>query len=50
MAEFCTVIRHAVYPSGGMGAHGLMSDDCGLLVFEVTAGRILPLPIANQQS
>jgi hypothetical protein len=27
-----------------------MSEDCGLLIFEVTEGRILPLPIANQQS
>jgi hypothetical protein len=27
-----------------------MSDDCGLLIFEVIEGKILPLPIANQQS
>jgi hypothetical protein len=28
----------------------LTIDDCGLLIFEVTEGRILSLPIANQQS
>jgi hypothetical protein len=27
-----------------------MNDDCWLLIFEVTAGRILHLPITNQQS
>ena len=31
-------------------AYRLMNDDCGFLIFEVTGGRILPLPIANQQS
>ncbi len=27
-----------------------MNDDCGFLIFEVTGGRILSLPIKNQQS
>jgi hypothetical protein len=27
-----------------------MNDDCGLLIFELTARRILHLPITNHQS